>query len=100
MEHLEPTPERQPARVPPTGVLLVRIVWPVFTFAGFAFLVVITVLRPDRFDIPWFSFAVVLAFALAYAARVVVRIRQMRRWRDGRTDQTSKTVTLDDRLAS
>jgi membrane protein implicated in regulation of membrane protease activity len=85
--HLEPTPGRQPARASPTVELLLRLVGPTVLLAGFASVAVVIVLHPDRYDPPGFALFVALAFALAYAARVVVLIRRGRRRRDGRTDE-------------
>jgi uncharacterized membrane protein len=87
-------PEPQTTTVPPRKVEVIRIVWPAFTFACFAFVVVIGVLKPDRFD--RFGFAVAVAFALAYAVRLVLRIRQMLRRRAIRTGKTVKAATFDD----
>jgi hypothetical protein len=59
---------------------------------GFAAVVVISVLHPDRFD--WSARFIALAFALAYAARVVVLIRRGRRRRDSRADENPKNWRL------
>ena len=82
MAQLEPTPGRQPARVSPTVKLLLPLVGPTVALAGFVSVAVVIVLHPEGYDPPGFALFVVLAFALAFAARVVVLIRRGYRRRD------------------